>query len=72
MDLQTAQRIDALLANEVFASFINPVDIANTLTHKQIELSRLIVQDNKPGIRQCCYEIAAITIKFLESGLVSP
>ena len=72
MDIRTAQRIDGLLANEVFPSFINPVDIKATLELKTDELKRLIQLDDKRAIEKCCYEIAAITINFLESGVLSP
>jgi len=72
MDIQTAQRIDGLLANEVFPSFINPVDIKSTLELKTDELKRLIQVGDKRAIEKCCFEIAAITINFLESGVLKP
>lgn len=72
MDITTAQQIDALLANETFPTFINPVDILNTLQLKQTELRQWVAMDNKPQIRKCCFEIAAITINFLESGVLRP
>lgn len=72
MDINTARRIDGLLANETFPTFVNPIDIYNTLQLKQPELFRLIRLNDKAAIEKCCYEIAAITINFLERGLVSP
>jgi hypothetical protein len=72
MRIATAQRIDGILTNEVFPSFIVPMDLFRTLEHKMRELETVSRSENKPAIEKCSFEIAAITIKFLESGLVSP
>lgn len=72
MDIRIARRIDGILSNEVFPSFIVPMDYFLTMQHKMKELETVSRSGNNPAIEKCSAEIAAITIKFLETGLVSP
>ena len=72
MDIRTAQRIDALLANEVFPTFVKSSDFNDTMELKLDELDRLTATESKQAIEKCCFEIAAITINFLESGVLKP
>jgi hypothetical protein len=72
MDIRTAQRIDGLLANETFPSFINPADYCQTMELKMVELQELSRKGDKRAFEKCAFEIAAIAINFLESGVLSP
>ena len=72
MDISTAKRIDGILANEVFPTFINPIDYFRTMELKLKELETVSRAENKQAIEKCCFEIAAISINFLESGVLKP
>lgn len=71
MDIQTLSRINGLLANETFPSFINPADYWKTMQIKMKELEDVSRREDKRAIERCAFEIAAISINFLETGLVS-
>jgi len=72
MDIRTAQRIDGLLANEVFPTFINQFDYFKTMQLKIRELEEISRREDLRGVEKCGFEIAAITINFLESGVLKP
>jgi len=72
MDLNIAQRIDGLLANEMFPTYVNHSDFRNVIELKLRELETATRRDDKNAIRKIAFEVAAISINFLGTGLVTP
>ena len=72
MDLRTAQRIDGLLANEVFPTYVHQSDFRNVIELKLRELETATRREDRNAINKIAFEVAAIAINFIECGLVSP
>ena len=72
MDLNIAQRIDGLLANEVFPTYVNHSDFRNVIELKLRELETATRREDRSAINRIAFEVAAIAINFIQTGLVSP